>query len=306
MHQLSHHKRLLLLTMGDVDIPRTYAEDCPELEVELYPSGSESSFHTQNDPNQPFEREDVIQRKGRVYISCEIKDVAHGYFSEDSEDLCSLIVIECRFEPNGIARRIKQADVNIRFSSMKMGRPDPEVFALQPEGGFSLEPTRQEEEISTSGALKVGSNGGGVQLGVELERAKAVKRDTFDVARLSGKRDRKGRNWGPKNAAAWTLLENPTAKSGVASNLRGAILVKRSDMEHFKATVTIEAKTDLVTSLESLFKSTPKDDDVWFDPTRLPTARLQEYDTQNLGAVDLRLLSRVTSKTFLLNTVKTE
>jgi len=272
------------------------------LDLPIFEEATESAFHTRNDPHQPFERENVIERKGRVDVRCEMKDIAHGYYSNDNDAPCSLLVLEFRFAPNGIAHRIKEAHVVVKFAAMQKGQADPEVSAMYPEGDFCLEATHQREERVRGAGLNVGG-GFGLQAGGDVRLEKTTERLATDTTRVRASIDLRGRNWGPKNSASFTFLENKTAKTGVVSSLQAAILLKRRTMDQFKATVTMNVSADTLSNVEAKFKS-PKDDDIWFDPERKPTNRLRAYDVDNLGAVELKSLAHVTHRTFLADTVK--
>ena len=118
-----------------------FAEDLSAREISVYPEGDPAAFHVQNDPDQPFQRDNIIERKGRVDIRCEHKDIMHGFYSDDNDDLCSLIVLKFQFCPNGVARRIKEAHVVVKFAAIQNGKPDPEVIAMYPDGNFCVQPT---------------------------------------------------------------------------------------------------------------------------------------------------------------------
>jgi hypothetical protein len=106
---------------------------------------------------------------------------------------------------------------------------------------------------------------------------------------------------------SWTLLENPTAKTGVVSHIQAAVRLRRQNMEHFRAMVTIRIKADVMTNIGSFFR-TDKDDEVLYNPERQPpsTDRLEKYDVNNLGAFDLKSASGVTFMTVLRGTTKEE
>jgi hypothetical protein len=125
------------------------AEEFPVLNIPIYPAGDDAGLHTQNDPDDPCERETIIQRNGRVNIVCEHKAIAHGYYSDECNDLCSLIIVQFRFRPNGIAARIKEAHVTIKFAAGKPGERDPVVKRMYPDGLFSVAPTQQHEQRGT-------------------------------------------------------------------------------------------------------------------------------------------------------------
>lgn len=283
----------------------TFAEDLTGDTLDLYAEGDDAGFHTQNDPNDPYQRDNIIERKGRVRISCEHKDIVHGYHSDDVDDPYSLIVLGFRFDPNGLARRIKEAHISVRFSAMDAQGADPEVVAMYPEGNFHIEGTTQHETTVAGGGINLGGGALGVEVGGELKSEKTIERDSQDATRIRGSIDLMGRNWGAKNSVSWGLWENESTKTGVVASLQAAILVKRRDDRHFKSTVKINAVADTRTALGSVFKTNPRDDDVWYNPERKPpsTDRLRKYDTENLGefetAAGLKSVCHVTFRKFL-------
>ncbi|KAF2012822.1 hypothetical protein BU24DRAFT_425438 [Aaosphaeria arxii CBS 175.79] len=281
------------------------AEDLFSVDMSLDPEGDESGYHITNDKDDPFQRQHITERKGRVDVRCDLKDVAHGYFSADNDDLCTLIVIEFRFEPNGLANRIRQANIDITFSAIEKGNRDPEVIEMHPNGSFGIEPTQASVSTTKGGGLNLGAGAGPVNLGGDLKLERTVERQRPDMARLRGSIDLpRSRNNGVKSAVSWGLTENATDETGIISLLRASILLKRRDMAHFKAKVNIKVKADLQSQFGAFFKSVPKDDDVLFNPERDPTNKLQKYDIENLGLIDLKSLSDVTYQTFLKGTVK--
>lgn len=284
----------------------TSAEDLIPNDYSLFPQGDKAGFHTQNDPNDIYQRETIIERKGRIHVRCEHIDVAHGYYSNDDDTPCTLIIIMFRFDPSGAARRIKEAHIKIRFSAIEKGATDPEVVKIYPEGSFLVEPTTQHETTVKGGGLNLGSAFAGVEAGAELKFEGTVEKDTWDATRVRGSRDIDGRNWGPKNSVSWDLWENGTAKTGVVSTMQSCIFLKRQNLNKFRATVTITVGADSLTQIGSLFRSNPKDDDVFYNPERQPpsTDRLQKYDVDNLSLLDLSSLGQVTFRTFLPDVAK--
>ncbi|KAK0720172.1 hypothetical protein B0H67DRAFT_468483, partial [Lasiosphaeris hirsuta] len=222
----------------------------------------------QNDPNNPYQRDNIIERKGRVDIRCEHKAIVHGFYSDDVDDLCTLIVLGFRFDPNSVARRIKEAHVVVKFAAMDKNTPDPEVLDMYPNGQFSFAPSTHQETLVRGGGVSVGGIAAGVPVGGELKLEHTIERDISDAAGVRGSIDLRGRNWGAKNSVSWTLWENKSAKTGVLPSMPAAILLKRRDMRQFKATFTIKIAADSKTTLGSAFKTDPKDDDVWYDPER--------------------------------------
>ncbi|TEY48073.1 hypothetical protein BOTCAL_0298g00140 [Botryotinia calthae] len=283
---------------------RQFAEDLEPIDISLYPEGEPSGLHLKNNPSQPLQRNIIIQRGGRVSVSCEHQGIIHGYLSEENDDPYSLIILLFRFYPNGIARRIKEAHVEIKFSALDRGKPDPEVKAISPEGLFSVEPTQQNETLHRSGGLNAGGGIGGVSVTADLKRESTINRVTSDATMLRGSITIIDRQWEPKNGVEWGLWENNSLKTGVVPEIQAAILVKRYDIDCFKSTVRIIVKADTATAIGAIFKTDPEVDDVLYDPTREATNILKNYDMNNLAALSLDSFCGVTFRTVLKNVVK--
>jgi len=282
-----------------------FAEDLSDLEIPIFPTGADAGLHFHNDPNDPYQRDTIVQRKGRVNIGCKHKDIAHGYFSEEIDDLCTLIVVQFRFESNGIAARIKEAHAVFTFAAMEMDKTDPEVMSMYPDGSFFIQPTVQHEQVLKGAEANVGGGAAGAQVGGILKMESTVERETIDYTRVRGSIDvLRASGFGKPNAVSWDLFENATAKTGVVTYFQGAILLKRKNMDPFKASISVKATADTTSRISTLFKKDEKDDDVWYDPRKPSTNRLHKYDADNLGAVDLRSLSDVTFRTVLKDALK--
>ncbi|KUJ16880.1 uncharacterized protein LY89DRAFT_669327 [Mollisia scopiformis] len=283
-------------------------DELPSFDIGLSPTGDAgSSFRTQNDPAAPLQRSNYVERnKGGVDIRCSCLDVIHGLWSADSDYSATLLVLQFRFDPRKRARRIQDVNVTLRFAGMKARESDPEVASIAPDGTFNLVETTQHEEITRGGSLALGAAApvGGLTATGTLSLEKAVSRDTSDHTTVTGSIDLKERNWGAKNCASWTLLENKTTKTGVPKSMRTAILLKRKDDNPFKCIVKIDAGVDFKSSLERMFGGKPKDDPVLFDPDLEPTNNLQKYDREELGAFDIESMADVTHSTIVESVIK--
>ncbi|KAF1957731.1 hypothetical protein CC80DRAFT_503302 [Byssothecium circinans] len=190
------------------------AEDLLSYDIALYPLGESSAFHTQNDPKNPFERENAIERKGRVDVRCELKILHMGI--------------------SRMTVTMNEAEVVMQFGSHQIGPQDPEVYAMYPDGFFQLQSTQQREQVTQGAGINI-SGVAGVQLGGDFKLEKVIDRVTTDTTRVRASMDLNGRIWGAKNSASWNFMENATVKSGVIPHLRSAILLKRDDRNQFQA-----------------------------------------------------------------------
>ena len=274
-------------------------EDLPSFDIEMFPTGDDQSgFHTQNDPSSPYQRKNIIERKGVIDIRCSSVDVVHGKFDDYSYG--TLLVLQFRFDPRKLARRIASADISLKFSGATQNGPRPEVHAISLNNRFSMMETTQNEEITKGGNLQLGLTAfQGLQAGGDVKWEKTTKADVTDATTVTGSIDLIGFNYGPRNCASWLLMENATRKTGVPAFLRTGVLLKRKDNEPFRCVVEIKAKADFRSELEEMFGSKPKDDPVLFDPECKPTNHLMQYPTENLGEFDLDLVTDVTFMTML-------
>lgn len=248
-------------------------EDIEVFNIAMFESGSEGSgFHTKNNPKDPYQRQEVVQRTGAIDIRCSILDVVHGVMDPESEYWATVMVLQFRFDPQKRMRRITEASLELLFGVTDPANEFPEVEAISFDGSYSLLPSKQSESGGTA----------------NWERT--VTRGTSDRTTVSG-----GRfvvdNIPPNRIAKWTLLENTTLKSGIPASLEVAVRIQRQDEAIFTCMPTIRCKADKWTSIESFFGKIPEDDPVLLNPDRKPTNRLMVYDTDNIGAIDLQALS---------------
>jgi len=274
-------------------------DDATAIEIELG-SGDEgdeaSTYRTQNDPSQPYQRSNVIERKGSVSIHCVAVDVVHGTLEPEGE-LATLLVFDFQFDPNKRARRIVEAKMSFVFASTG-GDPAPAVLKIAPRGRMTVVPTQQTESTTRSAKAEAEAGGGalGISLGAGLTWEKSVSRETSDATTVVGSIDLVGRNYGASNGVSWALIENRSVETGVPAHVRTAVLLQRAahaSSSEFQATVTIRAQADLRSSVSRLFGKTPKDDPILYNPSLPPTHKLQHYEVDQLGKVDLQSLSAV-------------
>lgn len=240
--------------------------------IAMFESGSEGSgFHTKNNPKDPYQRQEVLQRTGAIDIRCSILDVVHGVMDPDSEFWATVMVLQFRFDPQKRMRRITEASLELLFGVTDPTNELPEVEAMSFDGSYSLLLSKQGESSDTA----------------NWERT--VTRETSDRTTVSGGKFVVN-NISPNRIAKWTLLENKTLKSGIPASLEVAVRIQRRDEAIFTCMPTIKCKADKWTSIESFFGKVPEDDPVLLNPDRKPTNRLMRYDTDNIGAVDLQAL----------------
>ncbi|TDZ23434.1 hypothetical protein Cob_v003707 [Colletotrichum orbiculare MAFF 240422] len=290
----------------DRDDDGGHGDDEGSFHVELASGDIESGFHTKNDPDSPYQRSNVVQRKGAVDIKCTCVDIVHGRWGpEDAEDAqATLLVLLFRFDSRRKARRVAQAHMEFAFFDAENGdRSNPEVAAISFDNSYSLAPTKRTESKTKGAEGTVGSNFGAEVSGT-IKWEVTVAEETTDAAHLVGSIDRLGAMVGPFNAATWTLSENATTKKGVPAALRVGILLKRSTDADFHCTVKVKTKVDLKTGIEQLFGGREEDDPILFRVDERPTNKLMNYDVENLGSFDVSSVEDVTVTTVKNGVVK--
>ncbi|KAF3492423.1 uncharacterized protein GIQ15_01940 [Arthroderma uncinatum] len=279
-------------------------DDVDVFDVGMFEGGSEGSgFHTKNNPKDPYQRSEVIQRAGHgVDIRCTLIDAIHGAMSADSDYWATLLVLQFRFDPAKRARRVAEATIELRFDVSDANNQVPEVDAISFDGNYSFLPSRQSETIIKGGSGSIGASYV-ADLSASANWEKTVARETTDATTISG-----GKlvlnNIPPNRVAKWTLLENKTLKTGVPATIRVAVRIKRRDEAIFTCIPRLECKADKWTRLESFFGGVPEDDPVLLKPDMKATNKLMVYDTEELGSVDLQKLSDVTFTTMIMNAQK--
>ena len=296
-HEINEHVSTSALPCFDIGLSKT--------------GDLNSHFRTQNDPSDPGQRVNIIERKGSVDIRCSCLDVVHGDFCTSGDLFATLIVLQFRFDPRKVARRFHSVNVNLEFKAMEAKEIGPEVFAISPNGRMSLVPTTQHEDTKRNLSLQLGGAApfAGITAEGNVGWEKCVSRDTSDQTTVTGSIDLKGRNYGPSNCVSWILLENKSLETGVPPSLRTAILLRRKHEDPFQCVVEIDAKVDFRSTLERVFGfkgRVPKDDPVLFDPKIISTEKLQKYNEKELGSFDMESVCDVTFMTTLGDVMKTK
>lgn len=274
--------------------------DIDVFDIGMFEAGSKGSgFHTKNDPRDPYQRREVIQRTGAVDIRCTVVDIVHGIMGPDSDYWATILVLQFRFDPQKRARRIAEATIELLFDATDASNEIPEVEAISFDGNYSLLPSKQSESTTVGGEANLGVD----QILTASGKAKwerTVSRETSDKTTVSG-----GKlvvdNVPPNRIAKWTLLENRTLKSGIPASLQVAVRIQRKDEAVFSCMPTIKCKADKWTSMENFFGTIPEDDPVLLKPDAKPTNKLVVYDVDDLGAVDLGKLGDIIPTNMILD-----
>ncbi|OJJ42105.1 hypothetical protein ASPZODRAFT_20792 [Penicilliopsis zonata CBS 506.65] len=260
-----------------------------------------------------------------LLLQARIDRIVHG-FEGEGQGPATLVIFGFRFHGLNEKRRFKEAVINITFQDEQKRRHhryDPEVISLWPNGMFTLgEPTVVELESRREGKVRAevtaGGAGvvqGGARAAYKWETTKSFKR--LDRAILVGSMtlDTTVRHEGGNNLVRLTISENHAAASGIVTDLRAAVLLRRkNDDDTFTASVRFKAKADFrydcVRGVRDILGFSPPNGPVRFKPgvqyLRPPTlgdemeSRLAaSIDANKLNAARLNELAGILSATVL-------
>lgn len=255
-------------------------------------------LHIKNNPRDPFQRREVIQRKGAVDIRCSIVDVVHGAMSPDSDFWASLLVLQFRFDPQKRTRRIAEATIELVFGAWDPTNDEmPEVEAISFDGNFSLDPSKQTESLTIGSEANLGVSSI-VEASGKATWQSTVSRETTDKTTVAGGM-LVADNMGPNRIAKWTLLENKSLKSGVPASLRVAVRILRRNEAVFTCMPSISCKADKWTSITEMFGKVPEDEHILLNPKKKSTKKLMSYDEENLGEINLDNLGDIVATTMI-------
>ena len=266
--------------------------------------GLPGGYHTSNNPQAPYQRQTVTERRGPVDIRCKAREVVHGFMSPDNDAFATFLVYDFHFDASKRFRRVAWADVTFQFSSSEAGVSPPEVVGMVPLGRYALLPTTQETSYTREGGLNADVGGFGATVGASATLSKTVSGTVTTEVKVVGNKvcDVYGRETG----VSWSLHENEGSRKGVPSFFRAAILLKREQDVPFECTVKIDVEADWRTQMRRFWGSKPKDDPILFDPDMPPTNKLRgKYDTENLGGINLDEFFDITFETMFDSAVKT-
>ena len=266
------------------------------LTVPLVPQGDAgSAYRLLNEYEGQIERPNVLDYGTNLNVQVDLVEVIYGTLAPEG-DLATLIIADFQFSSLDPPRRFHSARITFHFrDSDPKDRNPPEVLKIAPQGLFSMNHTEKQQELKRGVNLSVSGGYGpaGISLGFDWRLTESMTR--HDYAKLTGVRNVIDRGRPPKNAAVWSLDENPSDDKGIPSFLRAVILLKRKSYENFIAIVSVDAKVDWKYKLEKR-AGRVKVDPVTFDPdpTR-PCNTVHGIDPKNLGLIDLNELKAVQS-----------
>jgi hypothetical protein len=259
--------------------------------LDLEGDGQGGFFRVGNRPGE-VNRPVMINRGTKLQVTADLVEVMHGTLKPGG-DQGTLIVADFRFLPTNW-RRFKAAIVKFQFIS---DDPSVEVAVIDiaPHGSWSLNPTSRKDEFG--GILKPEAGAGGANASLGEVSLKQTQDKNFHT-KVSGSMKMETRDTGGKDTAQWTLAENPAQKTGIASTLRVAILLKRIRLAEdqkktgeeptFRGIVEVIADSDLFSSieekLERVRKKVPKDEAVVFKHGKNLSSDRFKIDDTSLGS----------------------
>ncbi|UKZ82547.1 hypothetical protein TrVFT333_010336 [Trichoderma virens FT-333] len=288
------------------------------------------SFNIQfnaEEENRGFHRKNYageIQRHNVVDDYClglllkgRIDRIIHGWETEGGNP-ATLVIFGFRFHGISETRRFKQATITITFQDeKKRDDEDPEVIAMWPDGDFTLgKPTQVAMEDTRGAEANVGISGGTPiqpQVALKWERKRGYTKESRASLTGSTILNMSIREYGEDNAAYLTIREDSAAASGLITEFRVAVLLRRRNQtDKFSATINLKAKANFLYNtfrgLRDISGFSPANDPVIFQPgiqyLRTNSDFLNgelagEVDEKNLTKAKLEGLAGVLSTTVL-------
>jgi hypothetical protein len=254
----------------------TMKTDPYAFDIQLDTSIEDRNFHQRNKKGQ-IQRPDVLDDICRgLLVQARIDRIVHGTETKDGTP-ATLVVFGFRFHGINMKRRFREATITIVFQDKeKKEDADPTVICLWPNGDYTLgKPTDIEAEDKTGG--EVGGNAGptstygGASAKLTWERKRNWRKT--ERASLTGSifLDMNVRNSGPANAVKLSISEDGMAKTGLVTDFRAAVLLRRkNDEDSFTARLKIGASAhffyNLVKGLRDVSGLSPANDPVTFKP----------------------------------------
>lgn len=286
-----------------------------DITVQLNTVKDRRGYHRRNAPGE-IQRPDIVDDFCKdLLVKARIDRIVHGQESPNGKP-ATLIVFAFRFHGLDYRRRLRQATISISFEDkQKRGADsDPVVIGLWPDGDYTLgDEIPVDEETTRKAELggNLGVTNGGIQATAKWEKKKSQRKNMR--ASLTGSMDLQGREFGSDNAIRVTVQENPATTSGLVTDLRAAVLLRRdNDKDLFVGSVDVSAKGhfsyNIIRGLRDISGGTPPKDPVVFKPGKQymrPNVRgklAEKIDESNLGSVKLEDLTGALSTTLIVTT----
>lgn len=299
----------------------TAEQDEFAFDIQLNTDAEDRGFHRRNDGDQ-IQRPDIVDDicKG-LLIQARVDRVVHGCETEKEKPPTPATLIVFGFHFHGLDenRRFRQAIITILFQDEKKEtESDPEVIALWPHGDFTLgdtTPVDVEDTIGAEAGVNVGISQGGGQATLKWEQKHGYQKSARVSLTGSIILDMNVREYGSNNAVRLTMNENATTNSGIVTDFRAAVRLRRkNDTDRFLAFVKIKARGNFlynaVRGVRDLSGNSPPNDPVVFQPgvqylrpaTLAPfmeSKLAEEIDEKELNTTRLEDLAHVLPTTIL-------
>jgi hypothetical protein len=263
--------------------------------IPLNPEGDDSSYRLRPEYDGQVEQPNMIDYGTSLHVQADLVEVVHGTMFE-GKDLATLIVVDFRFTSTDPSRRFRYAEIIYKFRDSDPSDTDPpRVHQIAPDGEFSMNRTEKTQALTRAANATAGSGFGPANVSLGLTWNLVETGTIIDQARLTGLKKVFERPRPPPQTALWSLHENPNDRNGIPNFLRAAILLKRKTNERFCSTLTIKAKADLRYKFQDRsgkLDIAPVD----YDPG-LPRSTTADFDSKNLGLVDLQSIMAVQTMT---------
>lgn len=268
------------------------AGDASFFTLEFRPEDQPGGFHVRNKAGQSQrlvanQFSSGPNKRPAFNVGSLAKAIVHGTLDQIHNKPATLLVYDFSFFSYR-SRRIKDATIKFKFQPKKGSiSAGPTVKSVAPFGRHVMMQTR--EKVSQTTAADTGISGGAaVTANFSVHAEKSVEKTTTHAAEVTGNNPTD--EWGDSVFALWSLEENESQRSGIATLFRACILLIRDDEEEFDLFPTIRVTPDLKTRLQSLIAFRRRDDPVKLDPTSDPIDDLGGIavgNRWNLGAVEL-------------------
>ncbi|KAH0613415.1 uncharacterized protein H6S33_005301 [Morchella sextelata] len=273
--------------------------DLPRFDVDLEPVGDTNSvFRYQNAPGE-IQRSIIVDRhtsvRSDLSIQGSLETVIHGNYLSNGPK-ATLIIARFQFMGSKPSRKFCSANISFKFRDEE-GSLKFSVDKIAPSGQYCLNPSSSQEESKIGVGLNAGVNAIGGTAGGQTtyEITKSIERQ--DSGSFYGVSKTEGRNYGPKNAAKWSMSQNEAQKNGIPTALRLAILLKRQHDGPFFADIKVNAQVDILYNLECRMhnlSSSNKIHPILFDPNHHHPGNIPEgIDTDCLSLYPLEDLAGI-------------
>ncbi|KAK0642903.1 hypothetical protein B0T16DRAFT_414920 [Cercophora newfieldiana] len=244
-----------------------------------------------------------------VEITCTCLRIIHGRRNPDAKNPATLIVLELRFFPRKMGRRVTWADLRFTFRGSHIC---PKIVNIAPDAYFSVAPSIVVWEASKK--LQAGAGvtlPAMVNLNLLLDYGLVTKGETESSQKVWGNRvvEPAKNPLGHMNQAYWTLWENKSQSSGVPGQIRIAMLVERYDNDIFWCDLEADTSKDTRTELENIFTSANRSSCIPLHPRAVFEGTEDENEKDRvdrtwLDKVELNGLAGITVEQRPLNELK--